>query len=105
MHPVISIIMPVYNVEDYLEEAIEGVLAQSFDDFELICVDDGSIDSSPSIVERYMRRDPRVRLMYQNNQGSGAARNHGLDQARGDYVIFFQFNSRVKVLMFYLGGV
>ena len=88
MHPVISIIMPVYNVEDYLEEAIEGVLAQSFDDFELICVDDGSIDSSPSIVERYMRRDPRVRLMYQNNQGSGAARNHGLDQARGDYVIF-----------------
>jgi glycosyltransferase involved in cell wall biosynthesis len=84
----ISVILPVYNVEKYLEESVDSILAQTFTDFELICVDDGATDSSGEILDWYSRRDPRVRVIHQQNQHLGIARNNGLKVASGKYVIF-----------------
>ena len=84
----VSIIVPVYNVEEYLPQCLDSLLGQTMGDFELLCVDDGSTDGSPDILKEYARRDSRVRLLRQQNQGGGAARNLGIDHARGEYLIF-----------------
>jgi len=83
-----SIIVPVYNVQDYLEECIKSVLYQTFTDFELILVDDGSEDRSGDICDKYAQQDPRVRVLYQSNGGASSARNNGLKIARGNYILF-----------------
>ena len=80
--------MPVYNGEDYLEESIDCILNQTLDDLELICVDDGSTDSSPEILNAIASKDVRVRVFSQANQGGGAARNNALAHATGEYLYF-----------------
>ena len=83
--PLVSVIMPVYNTELYLAEAIDSFLAQTFSDFELILVDDGSTDNSAAIIQAYVERDSRVRSFpLPLNMGEAAARNHGHEQARGE---------------------
>lgn len=86
--PAISIIVPVHNGEAYLGECLDSILGQSFDDFELICVDDGSTDSSPEILERYSAFDGRMRVIRQACSGAGSARNVGMSAATGDYLLF-----------------
>ena len=86
--PKISIIIPSYNQEKYIEECFFSILCQSFPDFEIIAVDDGSTDSTLSILRRYEREDSRVRVFEELNKGAGAARNFGLSLAKGDYVLF-----------------
>lgn len=83
-----SIIIPVYNVERYLRECLDSVLAQSYEDWEAVCVDDGSTDRSPEILAEYAEKDPRVIVLRQENGGLSAARNKGLDLARGEYILF-----------------
>ena len=85
--PQVSVVMPVYNGEQYLAEAIESVLAQSFTDYDFIIVDDGSEDNSAAIVRSFAARDRRIRLIQlERNVGHGGARNAGLAAARGEYV-------------------
>lgn len=84
----ISIIMPMYNVENYVGDAIRSVIEQTRKDFELIVVDDGSTDNSKSAAQSAIGQDSRVRLISQPNKGLGAARNFGLEMARGDYIYF-----------------
>ena len=84
----VSVIMPVYNSEQYLEKAIDSVLAQDFDRFELILVDDGSTDDSGKICDRYAEDDRRVRVLHRENGGVCAARNAGINAARGEYIAF-----------------
>jgi glycosyltransferase involved in cell wall biosynthesis len=85
MKPVlVSILMPAYNGEVYIEQAIESVIAQTHQNWELIIVDDGSTDSTAAIVTGF--KDPRIRYTYQENRGQAAALNRGLEMARGDYV-------------------
>lgn len=84
----ISIIMPVYNSEKYLAEAIESILAQTFSEFQLILVDDGSSDTSPLICDNYAKMDPRVTVIHKKNGGICDARNKGLEAAVGDYIGF-----------------
>ncbi len=84
----ISIIVPVYNVEAYVEECLSSIQAQTLADWECICVDDGSSDESPSVVEKFAAMDARFRLIRQKNGGPGAARNTGMDVARGEYFTF-----------------
>ncbi len=85
--PLVSVIMPVYNGEEYLAAAIESILAQTFSDFELIVVDDGSQDRSPQIIREYSKRDGRIRFFQlERNQGPSAARNRGIAAAGGDFV-------------------
>ncbi|MCL2136542.1 MAG: glycosyltransferase [Coriobacteriia bacterium] len=86
--PYFSIIVPVYQVEDYLNECLGSIIAQAFDDFEVVCVDDGSTDRSAEILDGYAAADPRIRVVHQLNSGLSAARNRGLDLARGRYVMF-----------------
>ncbi len=87
-NPQISIIVPVYNVEQYLPRCIDSILSQSFADFELILVDDGSKDNSGAICDGYARKDTRIRVFHKNNGGVGAARNLGLSRANGEWVYF-----------------
>jgi len=86
--PMISIIMPVYNAEQYVEDTVKSVLKQTFGDFELIMVDDGSRDSSGDICDRLALQDSRVVAIHQQNGGISAARNTGLDVAKGTYITF-----------------
>lgn len=85
--PQISIVLPVYNMEHYLKATIDSILSQSYTDFELICIDDGSTDGSVTLLNEYAVRDSRVSVYAQRNAGPGAARNHGLDKASGKYVM------------------
>lgn len=84
----ISVIIPVYNVEKYLGECLGSVAGQTFTDYELILVDDGSTDSSPAIMQRYALSDVRIHIVSQSNKGVSAARNYGLSVAQGDYILF-----------------
>ncbi len=86
MPPLISVIVPVYNVAAFLPACIDSLLSQTLKDFELILVDDGSTDESPGICDDYARRDDRVRVIHKENGGLSDARNAGLDEARGTYV-------------------
>lgn len=86
--PRLSIIMPVYNVERYLREAVDSVIAQTFTDWELILVDDGSTDSSPAICDKYAESDSRIKVIHQQNGGLSAARNSGLRASTGHIIGF-----------------
>jgi len=84
--PAVSVIMPGYNVEPYIGVAIESVLAQTFTDWELIVIDDGSTDRTSAIAEAFTREDPRLRLVRQENRGISAARNHGLRVSTAPFI-------------------
>ncbi len=86
--PEISVIVPVYNAQQYLSACVESILGQTFSDLELLLVDDGSPDRCGALCEEYAARDSRVRVIHQENQGQAAARNRALAQAAGDWVCF-----------------
>ena len=88
MSPKVSIIMPVYNAEKYLREALDCVLAQTMTEIEVLCVDDGSTDTSLEILHEYAAKDPRVTVYTQDHQFAGAARNLGIKHAAGKYLLF-----------------
>lgn len=90
-----SIIIPVYNVAAYLRECLDSVLGQSFADWEVICVDDGSTDGSGAILDEYAARDERFRIIHQPNAGVSAARNAGLETARGEWLWFVDADDAV----------
>ena len=96
MNPCISVIVPVYKVEEYLPECIDSILSQTFRDFELILVDDGSPDNCGRICDEYAARDARVRVIHQKNQGLAGARNAALDVAAGEYVTFIDSDDVVS---------
>ena len=87
--PDISVILPVYNVEQCLRKCLDSVIKQIFQDIEIICINDGSTDTSPAILEEYMDFDRRIRVIHQPNLSLGAARNHGMEVAVGEYLIFW----------------
>lgn len=87
-NPLISVIVPVYNVEDYLHRCVESILNQTYPHLEIILVDDGAKDNSGAICDEYALRDNRVRVIHQENGGQSKARNAGLDAATGEYIAF-----------------
>lgn len=87
-NPKVSIVIPVYNVERFLKQCLDSVLAQTFTDYEVVCVNDGSTDSSPGILRRYAKKDNRILVIDQENGGLSAARNTGMSYARGEYIAF-----------------
>ena len=88
IYPLVSIVIPVFNVEKYLSECLDSVISQNYDNLEIICVNDGSTDNSYRILERYQKGDQRIVLINQNNLGLAAARNTGLRFANGSFVMF-----------------
>lgn len=85
----VSIIIPVYNSEKYLEAALMSAQQQSYENIEVLLIDDGSTDSSPAICDCFAQKDTRFRVIHQKNSGPSAARNRGIDEARGEYLTFF----------------
>lgn len=86
--PLVSVIIPVYNVEHYLRQCLDSVRAQTLSDIEIICVNDSSTDGSLDILEDYAKKDSRIQVVTQPNGGAGAARNKGLSMAKGKYLSF-----------------
>lgn len=95
----VSIIVPVYQVEKYLRQCIDSILAQTFTDFELILVDDGSKDQSGQICEEYARMDGRVQVIHKENGGLSDARNRGLDRVAGNYFMFVDSDDYIAPTM------
>ena len=98
--PKVSVIVPVYNAEKYLQECVDSILRQTLADLELILVDDGSTDSSPAICDRYAEQDARVKVIRQANAGLSAARNRGIEVAAGEWVAFVDSDDFVDKNMF-----
>lgn len=88
MNPKISVIVPVYNGERYLYECLDSIVGQTFSDFELILLDDGSLDHSGQICDEYAGRDPRIRVIHKENEGINAIRWRGVCEAKGDWISF-----------------
>lgn len=98
--PKISIIIPVYNVEKYLRQCLDSVLAQTLTDIEIICVNDGSTDESGRILDQYAEQDRRVKVLHRSNAGYGAAMNAGLDMAEGEYIGIVESDDRIRPEMY-----
>lgn len=98
--PKISVVVPVYNAERYLHRCVDSILAQTFTDFELLLVDDGSKDSSGAICDEYAEKDERVIVFHKQNGGVSSARNVGLDNARGEWVTFVDSDDYVSADFF-----
>lgn len=96
----ISVIVPVYNVEQYLERCVQSILNQNFRNLELILVDDGSPDQCPALCDTFAKMDNRVRVIHQENTGVAAARNVGLDVARGEYITFVDSDDYIDPEMY-----
>ena len=86
--PEVSVIIPVYNTADYLRECVDSVISQTYKDLEILLIDDGSTDASPAICDEYAKKDNRVVVIHQKNGGRSVARNTGLDNAKGTYLLF-----------------
>src|SRR5215471_8580747 len=84
--PLVSVVMSVYNDQRFISTAIDSILLQTFSNFELIIIDDGSTDGTPEILESYARQDLRIRILRQPNKGTTAAANLGMSVARGSYI-------------------
>lgn len=86
--PKVSVILPIYGVEEFIGECVDSLITQTFSDFEVVCIDDGSPDRSVEVAREHIGDDARFRFFAQENAGLSAARNHGLREARGDYLLF-----------------
>lgn len=97
MMPLISVIVPVYNVARFLKKCVQSILSQTFTDFELLLIDDGSTDDSRLICDDYQKKDDRIKVVHKINGGLSSARNAGLDLAKGNYVCFIDSDDFVHV--------
>lgn len=99
MVPLISFIVPIYNVERYLQKCVDSILAQSYSNIEVVLVDDGSTDESVAICDSYANRDKRVQVIHKENGGASSARNEGLSFAHGSYIAFIDSDDYVSPSM------
>ena len=88
MQPLVSVIVPVYNVEKTLDRCISSIVNQTYHNLEIILVDDGSPDNCPQICDEWAKRDVRIKVVHKHNEGLGMARNTGMNNAKGDYLCF-----------------
>lgn len=100
VQPAISVIIPVYNVASWLRECLDSVLSQTFEDLEIIIVDDGSTDSSPEIIAEYAAKDRRIIAIRKENGGLGVARNTALAMAKGEYIAFLDSDDKIHINAF-----
>lgn len=98
--PIVSILIPVYNVEDYLEKCLDSVISQTLNNIEIICVDDGSTDGSARILKKYKKKDKRIKIITKENGGLPSARNAGLEVARGKYIGFVDSDDFIEPNMY-----
>ena len=94
-NPKVSVVIPIYNVEKYLDRCISSVVNQTYENIEIILVDDGSPDNCPTICNDWAKKDNRIKVIHKQNEGLGMARNTGIDHATGDYIFFFDSDDYV----------
>lgn len=95
----ISVIIPIYNVLQYVDRGLKYILSQDYSDFEVILVDDGSTDGSAALCDSWVEKDARIRVFHKENAGAGSARNVGIDNARGEYIYFFDIDDEVDPIL------
>ena len=95
----ISVVVPVYNVEKYINDCIDSIINQTYRELEIILVDDGSNDSSGAICDEYAMKDDRIRVIHKKNGGLAEARNKGIDSANGSYLAFIDSDDHINVHM------
>lgn len=100
MQSLISVIVPVYNTEKYLDRCIQSVLAQTYTNWELLLIDDGSTDSSGAICDKYAEQDSRIKVFHKENGGASSARNLGLDNAKGEWITFVDSDDWIDPTMY-----
>lgn len=96
MSALVTVVVPIYNVERYLERCLSSIVNQTYTNLEILLVDDGSTDSCPAICDRFAEQDSRIRVIHKENAGLGMARNTGIDHATGDYICFFDSDDYVE---------
>ena len=96
----VSVIVPVYNVENYLEECVNSILNQTYENLEIILVDDGSTDNCPQICDDWAKKDKRIKVIHKANGGVSSARNVGLDNATGEYIGFVDSDDYIDITMY-----
>lgn len=97
MEELISVIVPIYKVEKYLSKCIDTIRRQTYDNLEIILVDDGSPDSCGEICEEYAKKDERIRVIHKENGGLSDARNAGMEAARGNYIMFIDSDDYIHI--------
>ena len=102
MQPLLSIIVPIYNVEQYLDRCIQSILNQTYQNLEIILVDDGATDCSGVIADSYAAKDKRIKVFHKENGGLSDARNYGLDHVTGDYILFIIISIEVMMISVYI---
>ena len=96
MNPKISIIVPIYNMEQYLERCVDSILSQTYKNFEVILVNDGSTDNSGNICDDYAKKDQRIKVIHKKNGGISSARNAGIKLSKGQWLLFIDRDDCVK---------
>ena len=99
MNDLVSVIVPVYNVEQYLDRCVESIINQTYENLEIILVDDGSPDNCPQMCDEWAKKDNRIKVIHKENGGSSTARNAGLDLAKGDYISFIDSDDYIDKCM------
>ena len=99
MEYLVSVIIPIYKVEKYLERCVSSIVGQNYNNLEIILVDDGSPDNCPAMCDEWASRDARIRVIHQKNRGLSAARNKGIDIAQGEFICFVDSDDYVEVTM------
>ena len=95
-NPLVSIVIPIYNTSKYLPSCLDSVVFQTYGNLEIILVDDGATDDSGKIADKYAKKDPRITVIHQKNQGQSTARNNGIKKATGDYISFIDADDKIK---------
>lgn len=93
----VSVVLPIYNVEKYLDRCMESVVNQTYSNIEILMIDDGATDSCPDICEKWAKKDERVKVIHKQNAGLGMARNTGIEKASGEYIVFFDSDDYIEV--------
>lgn len=96
MNNLVTVVVPVYNVEKYVEKCITSIVEQTYKNLEIIIINDGSSDNSPKICDEFAKIDSRIKVIHKKNEGAGMARNTGLSQANGDYICFFDSDDYIE---------
>ena len=94
---VVTVVLPIYNVEQYLDRCIDSVVKQTYTNLEILLIDDGSSDGCPQKCDEWARRDSRIRVIHKQNEGLGMARNTGIDNAKGEYILFFDSDDYIAI--------
>ena len=99
MNELISVIVPIYNVEKYLERCLDSIIKQTYKNLDIILVDDGSIDNSTKICDEYVKKDSRIKVIHKENGGLSDARNVGIDNSDGKYICFIDSDDYIELDM------